>query len=92
MNDHHFTQAYPHRDANGLARLPDQYVAVAHDCPTIKRDSQFGSFGSLFPETIFLRLPLIQLKNIDARTGQSLRPFAIVDVARTVSMMTMGAC
>jgi hypothetical protein len=81
MDDHDFAQAYPHRDANGLARFPDQYVAVAHDRPTIKRDGKFGSFGSLFPEAIFLRLPLIQFQNIDAGSGQSLRPFAIVDVA-----------
>ena len=64
-----------------LLGFPDQYVAVAHDRPTIKRDGKFGSFGGLFPEAIFLRLPLIQFKNIDAGTGQSLRPFAIVDVA-----------
>src|SRR6476659_1145025 len=48
---------------------------------TIKRDGKFGSFGGLFPEAIFLRLPLIQFEYIDCGTGQSLRPFAIVDVA-----------
>ncbi len=64
-----------------LLGFPDQYVSVAHDRPTIKRDGKFCSFGSLFPETIFLSLPLIQFKNIDARTGQSRHPFAIVGVA-----------
>jgi hypothetical protein len=81
VDDHYLAQAYPHRDASRLARFPDQYVAVAHDRPTIKRDGKLGSFGSLFPKAIFLCLPLIQFKNIDAGIGQSLRPFAIVDVA-----------
>ncbi len=69
MDDHDFAQAYPHRDASRLARFPDQYVAVAHDRPAIKRDRKLGSFGGLFPEAIFLRLPLVQFKNIDAGTG-----------------------